>query len=797
MRKILILILCFIVNSNILSQELIGKVTDINNNPISGVNISTNAGIGSSTDDNGEYKLKMIKGVHIVNYDHINYEKKSIEITFLGNERLSKTKNLILIQKNYILPDIDILSDSKEENITPSLSIEILNEDFFVEKANTDVSTIISQVSGLTLNDKQVHIRGGSGWNPMAGSRVLFLIDENPMLTGNMGQIPWDLIPMENIEEIEIIKGASSAIYGISALNGVVNIKTKSPNQQLINNNPSLGFTQINSLYGYYDNPKRESLVWSKDKNEIINFDILHSEIIGNTSFFLSGNYFKDDGYRMGQNISRKRISANIKYFPKKIKDLQIGMNGTIMEKDDGIFLLWESFDHGYTPLDSMFYRKNSLLYQLNPYISLTNKKSEHKLSAQILNVSLNFNETNIENDMSSKIYYLDYKYKYNIESISSDIMIGSSYTTTLANAEIFSGTNSSEANSIYILAKKKINNTIFSFGSRYEMIKIKSEESFAYLSEIPTNSFIKKFPIFYAGAEYQIDEKSKIRTYLGQGIRLPSFAEMFVSMGAIEGTYIFPNPELKPETGWSFELAYNTQSLFDNKIWDIDIAYFIMQYNNMMEFGFEQFGTEFDYENAYGLGFKTINVGNTQISGLELDLNTDVVIRDDIKTKIRLGYTYLNPIALHPNEVYETIYIGDSIKTITFLNSSSDTSILKYRYQNLFKIDMKFEYKKYYAGININYNDYMKNIDKFFTTELVNNGIPSLNYDPIIPGINTSRSLNLDGDLQIDILLGIKISPIAKLNLIINNLTNREIYSRPTDIKPPRTFLIKLNLSI
>ena len=68
----------------------------------------------------------------------------------------------------------------------------------------------------------------------MAGSRVLFLIDGNPLLTGNMGQIPWDLIPMENIEEIEIIKGAASAIYGSSALNGVVNIKTKSANQKEI-----------------------------------------------------------------------------------------------------------------------------------------------------------------------------------------------------------------------------------------------------------------------------------------------------------------------------------------------------------------------------------------------------------------------------------------------------------------------------------------------------------------------------------------------------------------------------------
>ena len=72
----------------------------------------------------------------------------------------------------------------------------------------------------------------------------------------------------------------------------------------------------------------------------------------------------------MGQNILRKRISASVKHFPKKIKDLQIGLNGTIMEKQDGIFLLWESFDHGYIPLDSQFYRKSSLLYQLSPYIS-------------------------------------------------------------------------------------------------------------------------------------------------------------------------------------------------------------------------------------------------------------------------------------------------------------------------------------------------------------------------------------------------------------------------------------------
>ena len=44
------------------------------------------------------------------------------------------------------------------------------------------------------------------GWN--GGSRVLVLIDDIPLLSGDMGQIPWDLIPIENIDQIEVTKGS-------------------------------------------------------------------------------------------------------------------------------------------------------------------------------------------------------------------------------------------------------------------------------------------------------------------------------------------------------------------------------------------------------------------------------------------------------------------------------------------------------------------------------------------------------------------------------------------------------------
>ena len=52
-------------------------------------------------------------------------------------------------------------------------------------------------------------------------------------------------------------------------------------------------------------------------------------------------------------------------------------------------------------------------------------------------------------------------------------------------------------------------------------------------------------------------------------------------------------------------------------------------------------------------------------------------------------------------------------------------------------------------------YNDYMKNIDNIFTTELVNDGIYYNDtiqiQPPIIPGINESRENNKKGDVIID----------------------------------------------
>ena len=52
-------------------------------------------------------------------------------------------------------------------------------------------------------------------------------MDGIPIYTPDAGDIVWEFVPISEIGRVEIIKGASSSLYGSSAIGGVVNIISK------------------------------------------------------------------------------------------------------------------------------------------------------------------------------------------------------------------------------------------------------------------------------------------------------------------------------------------------------------------------------------------------------------------------------------------------------------------------------------------------------------------------------------------------------------------------------------------
>ncbi len=163
------------------------------------------------------------------------------------------TGTRIKINKEEIPASITVI-DNKE--ITESNSINIL-------------PVLSTQVPGLFVDAKNI---AGYGIGPSAGgiltirgiggnpnSNVLVLIDGQPQFMGIFGHPIVDALNSSDIQRVEIIRGASSILYGTNALGGAINIITKQPALNKLSLNASTYYGTfktlgVNGSVGYRNN---------------------------------------------------------------------------------------------------------------------------------------------------------------------------------------------------------------------------------------------------------------------------------------------------------------------------------------------------------------------------------------------------------------------------------------------------------------------------------------------------------------------------------------------------------------
>ena len=797
MRKIFTLIIITLCNLTLYSQTIIGAITDANNNEeLIGVNIILENGGGTSTDVFGKYTLNTSEGTQKITFKYIGYEDVVKEISLKKDE--NKTVNIALESYSEQLSTVVISAgrfDQKIEEIT--VSMEVIKPALIENKNTTQIETAMDQIPGVNITDGQANIRGGSGWSFGAGTRVLVMVDDMPLISGDAGQALWSLIATENINQIEVIKGAASALYGSSALNGVINVRTAFPSQKDIDKNKLPGYTKVNMHFGLIDVPKRKELHWngipSNQGGKLVykrrafkGIEFLQAMKFDNLDLSIGGNIFKDDGYRMGEILDRKRFNINSTYKSKKIEGLSYGVNANILSQSSGSTIIWNGLDQAYIPLDESITRTTGDTYNIDPFITYIKGNNRHSLRTRYLSVTNNnlTDGLDVGQNNSANNYYSDYQWQKNIEKYKLRITSGTTNEKVNANSDLFSGKNYKITNSLYTQLDKKWNRLNFSLGARYESFRLHSDDKY-FIDGDSTNEITASKPVFRSGLNYQLAEATYIRTSWGQGYRFPSMAELFISTNQ-SGLEIYPNPNLNPESGWSSEIGIKQGVKTGKWMGYIDVAAFIQQYKDMMEFSFGQWGSIESTEYA-GVGFKSINVGTTRITGAELSLSGQGKINSNLTINLIAGYTYMNPISLELDYVYAEDY---NERPLTYRNSGSDSTMLKYRYEHIAKADIEIVYKDITIGGSMRYNSFMKNIDKIFTD-------PYLPLLTGISGINESREKFKNGDLIIDLRAGYQMTKTARLGFIVNNLLNREYMSRPANMMPPRTFAMQLALKI
>ena len=336
-----LLILFFFTSISLISiSQINGVVIDLSTKePVIGAKLiaSNNSKALSSID--GSFKLNALE----------NELPLSIVVSMIGyiNDTISissfETITIKLKEQIQNIETIVVTAGRRSQDIEEvPISMEIIRPELIDNKGISNLEDAVNQSPGVYAMDGQVSIRGGSGFSYGAGSRVMLLWNGMPLISGEAGDTKWNSVPMETASQIEILKGASSVLYGSGALNGIISLTEREPGLK--------GEVRAKYQIGVYDNPKRASLKWWNTNPTFQQVEAYYGKMYKKIGFTISANGFTNDGYRQGETEDRARVSGTFYFKPENIKRLKAGIGYNVQYQKTGNFVIWQRDTLGYTP---------------------------------------------------------------------------------------------------------------------------------------------------------------------------------------------------------------------------------------------------------------------------------------------------------------------------------------------------------------------------------------------------------------------------------------------------------------
>jgi hypothetical protein len=227
--------LCSILSANfLLAQEFLvkGKIIDaLTQEPLNGAIIKY-AQIGTTANSTGEFALKVprIHASSDILTISLCWVRRKADFPQSGKHKFTSCSSLLNPSENILTQTLVTASRYEQSVKRMMVSTEIIKPYLIQGKNTTMMDKLLDQVPSVNVVDGQVNIRSGSGWTYGAGSRVMVLVDDMPFLTGDAGNVKWNFVPIENVKQVEVVKGASSVLYGSSALSGIVHFRTELTN---------------------------------------------------------------------------------------------------------------------------------------------------------------------------------------------------------------------------------------------------------------------------------------------------------------------------------------------------------------------------------------------------------------------------------------------------------------------------------------------------------------------------------------------------------------------------------------
>lgn len=505
-----------------------------------------------------------------------------------------------------------VISDTKfaQSKEKSGKIIEVISAKDLEKKSGQSLATVLSQVTGVEINGNQsangknlgYYIRGGKN------RQVLILIDGIPVTDASGISLEYDLrlLPVEQVERIEVMKGAASTLYGTGAATGVINITLKKAAKKVIEGNAyiNIGSNNTSDNEKYNGQDFNQGISVNGNYNKVNYFAGFNSTETGNISQIASPDEtikYEDDRF--------SRQNAIAKFGFKATEKLTLDFFGNYDKLKNGYDLTFDNT--GFNDTDVNTTTSEQVRFGFSPKFKYN--KGEFVLNSGFAKIMRDYSEYNsftTGTDYSlyeSRNIVVDAFNKYNVNN-SFAVIVGANYQFNDMLSQTPFGNLDREATKFNILDGYTTLVYNFDFGLNINAgARLNNHSAYG-------NNFVYNFNPSY---NFKTSFPLKLVASYSTAYITPSLYQLYSEYG---------NADLTPEKNATLEAGFETQ-LLDKKL-RLDAVAFYRDQTNSFDFFFDNTTFEAYYVNIDG---------TNKAKGVETEVTFDV----NAKLRLNANYTF------------------------------------------------------------------------------------------------------------------------------------------------------------
>ena len=517
-----------------------------------------------------------IEGLPPGRYDllcsHIGYRSHTLRGVAPGEE-----EHVVALEPTAVeVPELVVSAARRSQTFAQApISISVADAERIADHNAFSLTGPLRYVSGISQVGNQPVVRGSSGYSRGTGSRLLMLVDGFPLLSSDLGDIKWDAVPLQQVERVEVVKGAGSALYGTGALGGVINVLTRDPARA-----PG---TRFRLLSGLYSQPAYSQWRWSESPMHFVGFDVSHNRAWGRTGLALSGGHNRGTGYHQNGDSRRYHLYAKAVHRFSPTSYWRVMGNWAL--DDRGVFVQWRDRSQplAVSAADAPAHTTSWKLHLNSEYYHLAHSDLGYRLK-------LGYYRTDfVNNAAAGGLASIGHKISGEGQFDYTGLR-GWNWTLGLASvADLvrspgdFLGVRSLTTVSGYAQGVYEISpRAEWTTGLRYDWSRLSAASELTdgpcgapSVGSKSTGEFSPQ-----VGFSFRRSAATALRASLGRGFRVPSVFEVF-SQAEASGLRVCPNPALNPERAWSGEVGVKQELA---KWLALDMALFWNEYRGLIE---------------------------------------------------------------------------------------------------------------------------------------------------------------------------------------------------------------------